>query len=597
MNKKRSSLLMGLIAIAILQFAVISSQSQIIKTNGATVIINNFDTSDQVYFNDNLTDGGVPGNGTLWPWGNWFGQAFSNVVWDANDSGQIGDTPGSGSMLIQSYFPDGGVGGMYGTQFVLYNGFASWTGGALTSAPFNPPFQGYGSLVTNVNIVTNFTCDIRFAAFSATNADGTFPAVEFGTAGADMNANPGQYPFGSVILPVGDTNWFHVSIPIAANTIWSNIPNVYIKIFSGLTTNATTPVVPEFLYVDNLKFQQGIPPVIPPPTNSIHKATSALRIFAQGPQYQRTQIATVDTNQSWVGGTYPVSYSCIISGYDPKVAVNEFHWFWLTPAFNSGTLNQFSDYSTDLNTLRLNITQASPGTGSNGTVVAEVRWKVNQLNSNGTNIVLVVTNPTIIGTWTVTFNSATTGTLTPPGGSASPFTINDANIATDFGNPVVWEFGMQPDGTNGNSSANNGAYVDITHAQTVNVATGVPVNSDFTTGSINTNVWLTSSVSVANGAGLVPVSSANTPWWISWNTPDLGFGLATKADIGNHAIAWKTPNYYANYPSNGPSALNFGGVYKWELIPTNALPSVDGTSNGVKAANAFWLLQSPVPAQ
>ena len=354
--------------------------------------------------------------------------------------------------------------------------------------------------------------------------------------------------------------------------------------------------MPEYLYVDNIKFQQGIPPMIPPPTNALHKTTSVLRIFAQGGQYSRTQIATVDTNQSWIGGTYPVSYSCTISGYDPNVAVNEFHWFWLTPALDTaGALNQYSDYSTDPNTLRLNITQATPGNGTNGTVQAEVRWKVGQLNSNGTNIVLLVTNPTIIGTWTVTFNSASTGTVTPPGGSPSAFTINDPSIATDFANPVVWEFGMQPDGTSSNANANTGGYVDITHAQTVGVATGVPVNSDFTTGTINTNVWLTSQVSTANGVGLVPVNSAANPWWISWNTPDLGFGLATKADIGNHAITWKTPNYYANYPSNGPSALNFGGVYKWELISSAGLPTVDGTSNGVKAANAFFLLQKPAP--
>jgi hypothetical protein len=210
---------------------------------------------------------------------------------------------------------------------------------------------------------------------------------------------------------------------------------------------------------------------------------------------------------------------------------------------------------------------------------------------------LLVTNPTIIGTWTVTFNSASTGTLTPPGGSASPFTINDPTIATDFQNPVVWEFGMQPDGITGNASANNGGFVDITHAQTIGVNTGVPVNSDFTTGSINTNVWLTSSVSVANGVGIVPVNAAVTPWWVTWTTPDLGFGLATKAYVGNLAIGWKTPNYYANYPANGPTPNNYGGIFQWELIPTNALPSVDGTSNGVKSASAFFLLQRPAPNQ
>ncbi|HTQ49215.1 MAG TPA: hypothetical protein VMJ12_00795, partial [Candidatus Acidoferrales bacterium] len=238
MKNKRSSFLTGLIAVALLQLAVMSSQAQIIRTNGATVIINNFDDANQVVINDNLTDGGVPGNGTPWPWGNWFGTAFSNVVWDASDAGQLGDSPGSGSMLIQSYFPDGGVGGQYGSQFVVFNGFGV----------FNPPFNGYGTLLTNVNVVTNFTCDIRFAAFSATNADGTFPTVEFGTYGIDTN-NYGQYDFGSVNLPVGDTNWYHVSIPLAANPTWALIPSIYIKIFSSLGSDPGNDV-PVFLYVD-----------------------------------------------------------------------------------------------------------------------------------------------------------------------------------------------------------------------------------------------------------------------------------------------------------------------------------------------------------
>ena len=581
MKNRRPSFLMfltGILAIVIAQFAVVSTHAQIIATNGNTVIINNFDTSDQVYLNDNLGYGSKS-------WVNWFGQAFSNVVWDPSDAGAPGDNPGSGSMLIQSYFPDGGIGGMYGTQFVLLNGFFA----------FQPPFLGYGTLLTNVLVVTNFSCDIRFDPVSGTNANGTFPTVEFGTSGTDTNYSS-QFDFGQVTVQSTNTNWVHVSIPLAANSIWSTIPEVYIKIFSSLTTNDTTPVVPEFLYVDNVVFQQGIPPAITPPTLSIQKAPAALRILAQGGQYSRTQIATVDTNQTWVGGTYPVSYACTISGYSAKTAVNEFHWFWLTPAFNTGALNQYSDYSTDQNTLRLNITQANPGTGTNGTVQAEVRWKVNQLNSNGTNIVLLVTNPTMIGTWTVTFTSATTGTLTPPGGSAAPFTISDPNIATDFANPVVWEFGMQPDGITGNANGNTGSYVDITHAQTIGVNTGVPVNSDFTTGSINTNVWLTAQVSQSNGAGLVPINPANTPWWISWSLPDLAFGLATKADVGNHAIAWKTPNYYANYPS-GLAALTPGGAYKYELIPAAGLPTVDGTSNGVKSAQAFFLMRNPVPAQ
>ncbi|HEV2437050.1 MAG TPA: hypothetical protein VG077_13725 [Verrucomicrobiae bacterium] len=570
MKNKRSSFLTGVLAIAILQIAVISSRAQIIATNGSTVIINNFDTSDQVYINQNLGYG----NTGQFAWANWFGQAFSNVVWDASDAGAPGDNPGSGSMLIQSYFPDGGIGGMYGTQFVVFDGFGA----------FNPPFNGFGTLLTNVTIVTNFSCDIRFDPISATNANGTFPTVEFGTYGNDTNFN--QYDFGTVTLQSTNTNWFHVSIPLAANPIWTNIPSVFVKIFSSL--GATGSNVPVFLYVDNLEFQQGTPSAITPPTMGIQKAPAALRIFAQGGQYSRTQIATVDTNQSWVGGSYPVSYSFTLSGYNPNVAVNEFHAFWIPLNYNSGSLNQYSDYSTAANTVRLLITQAA---ASSETVVAQLAWKTNLLNSNPNNVIATVTNSTMVGTWTVTFSSATDGTLTAPGASPVAFTTIPAAAAATFANPLVYEFGMQPDPT-----TSIGAYVDVTHAQTVNVATGVPVNSDLTTGTIDTNIWLTGSVSTANGVGLVPVNPVNTPWWVYWTTPDLGFGFGTKADIGNKSIAWKTPNYYANYPTNGPTVLT-EGAYKWELVPAAGLPTVDGTSNGVKAATAFFSLQNPAPAQ
>ena len=60
MKNKRSSFLTGLIAVALLQLAVMSSQAQIIRTNGANVIINNFDDANQVLINDNLTDNGSP---------------------------------------------------------------------------------------------------------------------------------------------------------------------------------------------------------------------------------------------------------------------------------------------------------------------------------------------------------------------------------------------------------------------------------------------------------------------------------------------------------------------------------------------------------
>lgn len=566
MKHRRSSFLIGTLAIATLQFAVMNSQAQIIATNGNTVIINNFDTSDQVYLNDNLGGGGV------YSWGNWFGAAYSNVVWDASDAS---NNASSGSMLIQSYFPDGGVGGGSGPQFVVYAG----------NDPFSPPFNGFGNTTPNVTIVTNFSCDVRFAPFDGTNADGTFPTIEFGTRGVDY----GQHDFGTLSVPGTNTNWVHVSIPLAQNPVWTNIPNVFVKIYNNTLGSATTNV-PEFLYVDNLEFHLGIPQIAPP-TLAIQKTTQALRIFAEGGQYSRTYLATVDTGQSWVGGSYPVSYSFTVSATDPNSLINECHAYWLPLNTAATPLNEYSDYgSPDAVNLYIH-------DGGNGYLAADVAWKTNSPNANPNHLLVSVTNATMVGTWTVTFTSATDGTLTAPGVGTVAFTNTiPASVATMFANPVVWMFGMQPDTT-----ATIGQYIDVTHAQTAAIASpGVPVNSDFTTGSIDTNIWLTSSVSAANGYGLVPVNAANTPWWVSWSTPDIGFGLATKADLGNTNVAWKTPSYYAGYPTNGPTVTatyDFGGASKWALIPAAALPTVDGTTNGAKAATSFFSLQNPSPAQ
>ncbi len=217
---------------------------------------------------------------------------------------------------------------------------------------------------------------------------------------------------------------------------------------------------------------------------------------------------------------------------------------------------------------------------------ATLDWKTNLLNSNPTNVLLIVTNDTGIGTWTMTFNSATSGTLTTPTTNVS-FTL-PADMAAQFANPMVVILGVQPDPV-----ANIGQHVDFTHVQTAGVASpGVSVSSDFTTGtSIDTNIWRTASVS-ADGTRLV-FASSNAAWWVSWTYPDGGSILGTRPDLSG-AVDWKTPLYY-----NGSNSVFQGnmGPAVWSLIPTGGLPTVDGTTNGTKSANAFFRISSPGPAQ
>jgi len=297
----------------------------------------------------------------------------------------------------------------------------------------------------------------------------------------------------------------------------------------------------------------------------------------------------VDTNQSWVGGTYPVTYSFTLSDYDINPSLNELHMF-LTPLnyVQGGGIDQYTDYSTASNNLRLQIVGTDYGTTP---VVAQISFKTNAINANPSVVVASLTNNTAIGTWTVSFSSATAGTLTAPGASPIGFSL-PADVAATFANPLVAFFGVQA-----NDTANLGQQVDFTKIQTANVASpGVAVNTDFTTGaSIDTNIWRTASVS-DSAANLVIVDS-NHPWWLNWGFPDIGFALATKADLGDAGVAWKTPAYYTGYDTNNPVSKKTIGTRVSALIPKAALPTVDGVSNGVPGNAAYFRLSNPAPAQ
>lgn len=520
----------------------------------SSVVVNAFNTSDEVTVN----------NGQ--PWINWYGTAFYQVLWDSSDAS---NNVNSGSIRIEAYFPDSGIGGQYGPQFLAMNGYDG----------IQPPIPGNGNS-SGVAVATNISFDLRFDPMTDPNGSTTWPTIEVGTRGQTGFT---AYNFGSIGgIPVTQTNWVHVNIPIAPSANWTNIPHVFFKHYSGSRTNWVV------LYLDNIAFTTADISNTPP-TLTIEKAVPALRLFSGPAQYDRTQVASVDTNQSWVGGAYPVSYSVTIPKYDTSSPLNEFHAF-LTPLnfIQGGGIDSFTDYSTASNNFRLLITGGGTGTT---TVFAQLDYKTNTINANPNQVVLSITNSTPVGTWTLTFNSATAGTLTAPGASPVAFSL-PANVAATFANPLVAFFGVQP-----NPTTAIGQHLDISKIQTINVAApGVPINSDFTTGAaINTNVWRTASVS-ANAGNLVMVDSSK-PWWVNWTYPDTGFTLGTKADLSNGAVPWKTPWYFTGYDTNNPILKRTLGSRVSALIPQAALPSVSGLSNSVPAGNAFFRLSKPGPAE
>jgi hypothetical protein len=503
-------------------------------------------------------------------WGNWFGSAWISNGWDATSDAQ--NNINSGSLKITANFPNG-------DQYLAFDSYGG----------INPPLNGLALGLTS------FECDVRFDPNSATKSpSGTpiFGHLRFGTRTPTYS----QDYFGGVDVPASNTNWVHVSIPINSTTDanLTNISDVLISLDSGYYSGALNG--PSILWVDNLKFVGPVTVVVPPPpappTLTIQKATPALRIFAgsSANTYDRAELATIDQSQSWIGGAYPVSYSFTLLSYPANI--NQTHIF-LIPVNSSGqanmgnisgSVNEYIDY------------QASNGMWlvlgpSAGGVTATVEWKTNLPNANPDHTALFFTNSTAIGTWTLTFTGNNVGTVTGPGGSPMSFTITNGTVATDFANPVVAYFGLQP-----NSGAGMGQYEDWASISVAGVA-GVNENDSFTTdASFNSALWNINTLTVALNT-CVQLVATNTPYWVNWTLPAVGYGLGTAMDVlgnTNTSSPWMLPEYYNGYGDGNtiPGSANQGSK-TWILIPSTCLPTVDGSQGGTHSPNAFFKLFNP----
>jgi glucuronoarabinoxylan endo-1,4-beta-xylanase len=184
-----------------------------------TYIVDQFDPSGT---GGNSYAGGHIGN----VWGNWFGGAFQSLVWDS--ASDANTNPASGSMKITANFP------VSTDQFEVWDGLSA----------INPGLNGLQ--------FTNFQCDVRFAAGSATKS-GTFGNLQFGIP---TPSNGQDYFNGGISVPANNTNWVHVSITLNANTD----PNL--KYITGVLIHIWGQglVGPSTLWVDNIKFV-GMAPI------------------------------------------------------------------------------------------------------------------------------------------------------------------------------------------------------------------------------------------------------------------------------------------------------------------------------------------------
>jgi hypothetical protein len=561
MKKTYSALL------AVLLLALFGASSQAQTTN---FVIYNFNT------NQVAQQPGFPFGGAYQGWGNWFGPAFVSDAWDPTMDSS--NNPLSGALEVNTKWLPATNGNYY--QYVEFDGFSS-------------------DNLDMFNTFTNISFDIKYAASSCTrtNADGSvdFGNMRFGAFDA-FNQDWIQYFAIPATNGLGqpNTNWTHISVSINTNT-FATYPNL--TTISGLlfgmdggypALGNTNLSGTQTYWIDNIEAIGPLGGIVhPPPIMGLQKAIPALRVFLGSASiYARSQLTTVAANQAWVGGTFPKTYSFTLSDF-PNVNQVQAQLEFIPGAAYTG--NAGADYG-NATTAWLQI--LSDGAGG---YTADIAWKTNAANHNPndgtyghTELSIVRTNSPA-GTWTLTFNSNTSGTLSAPGTNNATFAINDANVATDFGNPCTLVVGNMPNGI----QQAEGLPSDYTQISVTGTAGG-PINDNFTTAQTIDPVWTLANSDNTNTTQLV---TTNTPYWVTWTSPAQNFGLGISPDLTND-LDWHLPAYYNGFAGD-PPAVTLNGTKYWVLIPNQDLPSypaIDGNPSPSTNGVTFFRVSNPPPS-
>jgi hypothetical protein len=416
------------------------------------------------------------------------------------------------------------------------------------------------------------------------SAAGSYSSGQYYGNGAQTNLSAGWFP-------AAGAGWTHVEIALGgfgtANAGALNTTSAAFSFGIGAFMAGLTSINRQEIDIANVQIVMNTnPPAIPPPTMNIVRAQPGLRIFAQDSTapWNQEGFGTVNLNQSWVGiatPANPVSYSVTIASFDTVDNYALYAQF----VQNGNPGDPFGVYN-GANALAWTIQKGAGGFST------RIDWKTNAPAAGQNNNALPVVSTTSTngrGTWTLTFTNDTDGTVSAPDGTTASFTL-PPEVPPYFANPCIIDFGTAP-----NNAAGYGQWIDISKVAISNVVDGTQYD-DFTQNEVlNTSLW-NPAFSLNNNPPSVIQVSTNTSFWMNWTTPDDGFGLGTKADLGDPNVPWYTPGYYGNGVTNS-TPTKMGTVLKWTLIPNVCLPTTDGTVGGPASTKAFFSLQKPPLSQ
>jgi hypothetical protein len=298
---------------------------------------------------------------------------------------------------------------------------------------------------------------------------------------------------------------------------------------ANLYTNTTAVTK---LWIDNLYLKLSTV-VAPPPTMSkaIVSPHPGLNLFSGGPstdQFQRNSIKLIsNTGVGWLG-QQGVTYSMTLTNF-PDGAIHSGYQAHLFITTGPGTASAL-DYN-ETNVVWLNI-QAN----SNNTGVAYFRYKINEwaANSNmfgpeyiGIASAGTLTNlqaPTVLGTWTLTFNNDTNVTITGPGSTSVNFNMRPEAVAP-FTDPLNIVYGAQP-----NQPYNVGQEVVYAAVSGTNSGMGLSLYNDnfLADSSLDTGTW-TILTGEPNTVFVFPFDPGEKI--VSWSLPANGFSLQTSSNV------------------------------------------------------------------
>ena len=395
-------------------------------------------------------------------------------------------------------------------------------------------------------------------SWGPTILDGSTPGVEIGVAWTNPDYSWAGTMLGTTNIPAGAaTGWVHMSMPINAA-----LPNIDgqagIYLHKWIHNNWAIIGSRTFnVWIDNVYLKGTTPP--PNPTVSMPnlKVTQGLNVFfsTAGSYYDRqSAVLRQNSGLSWVGhatAENPVTYSFTIVGYPNSVNCEA--WMFLCP--NPAYMDNAPDWNeTNCAIVYLQgsatsatghfqykvgepsgqdmysgggIYTAAPGTGGGSTP------------ESGNLATVTAGAPGVFGTWTLTFTSDTTGTLTAPDNTSTSFTFPSYNTSK-FAESATPAFYLYLGGQANNPDAFNQPVV---YSQITVAGTGTPFSENFLTDTVldTTNVWNKGAASGPAGVFIIPASAIGGRW-MQWSLPANGFGLQASDTLTGGSTVWTSPN-------------------------------------------------------